>query len=1076
MKLNRKTALIFALVLMLASIFSIVALTASAESADVVTEYGTIPADKITDTTNFALFVRKPNETTYTFVNTYKDLFSDKNDKDKDIVNIARQYLKRGNTASTYKAYVGGEAVVYMLNDYATTGQNGGGWNRGLQLDGVLTVDLGGHKLTASAPRLFGFEAGKDDVIGTTDYVSAINLKNGSVTTGSPLVEAFSGSSTYTGNKSCKFICDDVDFTFSGSGYNMMKVRGSFATGQTVDFRAEFSECTFDFSGATNPVFINDSTTSGVAKTSVIFNGSLDDALYIKGLGVGKTLASEDTFGWWVDAYGSAASIDKLTASTKFLLFVRKPGSDVYDFADAHNELFYDAANANNDAVTIARKYLKYGNTAQIYSDYTNGEAVIYMLTDATTSGTNSGGSGWNRAFQLCGTLTIDLGGHTLTASAPRLFGFEANSGDIAGTDYDSAIGIKNGKLVTSKPVVDVFAGSSTFTGTKNCSAVFDNVNFAVSGNNYTLITVRGDFKDGQTIGLNVDMNNCTVKYDYVSCPLTIISDACASGEVDCDVTVCAGEFNSSKFAMSSGFSTEDSVKFTKNEKSERTKFVLAYTATAPSTVYSTDEGDMHLAPTITTNKSTTTYTLTNVSTKYGYVPETVKNAKFLIFYNDLYLDSRGTYYNALDRVKALMIATNGIFKGEELTILMNGDYNHTDSAYANLAQIDGAVTLDLNGKTITQTNKYVLDAVGKALDGTLAGTTVIFKNGTILTKNDPVIRASAPDGGANFSYTGTKKYNFIFDGVTFDKIASADGYAYILSGDSFVDNNDGKKKLNVDVTFDNCVFNSSDGVLFDLSASRLLSSSVTINGGRMITDTMGAHGLMYKTSDANNKLTFGKNSEGNYMTLTMNGSTKTPTATFNNGTLEFVKVSENGETAGFELVEVGLNSYAPKMSITLDASLVMNVYIPVECTQSFTLDGVNYSDLSELENKKVTLDNGKEYYRMTIDMPAKSAARDVKLSAVVAFADSYAGGNFTFSIPKYAKKVISLGSDTERKVVLARKVGNVSEVRCCEVCIYIGEYFEIRDVAYAKVDIRKVAALAKRFDMLDRIDAYDLF
>lgn len=659
---------------------------------------------------------------------------------------------------------------------------------------------------------------------------------------------------------------------------------------------------------------------------------------------------------------------------------------------------------------------------------YKGGSAWIYVVKDLDAIG-DSGNYNFGDVFN--GTLTVDFGGHSLKITDKNyLLGFYTNNAAAGGLTTN--VKFMNGKILTrgstgnDRSVIRFQGEKSVYSGTRYVNLEFDNIQFEndVSSTNVPIILARDGaqyYNANQSVKANVVFNNCQFNFEKSS-GLQLLKDMVADNAdgkdyIDIDMTVKGASKitapDAEKFEFIDSLGSGDSVSVAQD-----TQLVFPYTANAPTATYKTVEGEMHLAPTLTTDRKNTTYGLTTVSTKYGYIPESAKNAKFLIFYNDLYLDSRGTYLNAMDRVKTLTYPTNGKFKGESLTLLMTSDYNHTDGAFGNLAQIDGTVNIDLNGKTLSQSNKYMFDAVGKAVDGNIATTIINVKNGTILTKNDPVIRITAPDGGANFSYTGTKNYSFSFEGITFDRISSAEKYARIISSDSYVDNNSGNKKMHVDAGFTNCVFNSTDGALFDVSVSELLSADITVTGGSMTTENMPAGSVIIKAGDDVSRLCFNKNAEGKYMTLKMNNSTKTPTATYNDGTLEFVKICEDGNGASFELAEAGLNSYIPKMSITLDASLVVNVYIPVNGTQKFTFDGVNYENMAEIADRIVTLDNGKDYYRMTADMPAKDAAREIKLESVVGIGDSAAGGSFTFSIPKYALKVAESSNATERKVV----------------------------------------------------------
>lgn len=650
---------------------------------------------------------------------------------------------------------------------------------------------------------------------------------------------------------------------------------------------------------------------------------------------------------------------------------------------------------------------------------YSGGTVVLYMLKDTTMTGNAS-----NRLMQINGTLKIDLGGHTLTASKPRLVGFECGSSDIAGgnPNYTSAVEFYNGKISITNPVVEVFSGNSTYQGEKKVDVIFDNVEFS-SYNNSTsvanIVNVRGTYISGQSVNVNVTTKDCTFNYSNND-GLNILNDATTSNStpIKSNLSVTAGTVKLKNFNTFKASS--EAYVFNANAQNQRTQFVFGYTATAPTITFNTDAGEMHLAPTLTTNKSTTTYGLTNVKTKYGYVPMDKKNTAFLIFYNDLYLDSRGNYCNLLDRLKSLLYNTSGTFSSEELTVLVNGDYDYANSLgiYQNFAQINGKIVFDLNNHTITLNDNSMFELVGKAVDGNLTTTEVTLKDGTIRTKGAASV--SRISSTSNFDYDGTKSYGFTYENVRFEKTDASQNYVQIISSYNFNDNKlTPTKKINLNAVFTDCAFiTPNSSVLFDLSASALISADITVNGGSLSTNEMNPNGIMIKHTEANDELTLGKNESGKFMTLTMPKTAATPKVNFNSGELEFVKISESGDYANYNLTSAGLNSYVPKMSITLAANLSMNVYVPVANTLHFTLNGTEYSDLSALSDKIVTLSDGKTYYRMTAELAAAEAAESISLAVTISYADSSVNGSFTFSIPKYAKKVIAAENAIEVQIV----------------------------------------------------------
>lgn len=109
---------------------------------------------------------------------------------------------------------------------------------------------------------------------------------------------------------------------------------------------------------------------------------------------------------------------------------------------------------------------------------------------------------------------------------------------------------------------------------------------------------------------------------------------------------------------------------------------------------------------------------------------------------------------------------------------------------------------------------------------------------------------------------------------------------------------------------------------------------------------------------------------------------------------------------------------FTPKTSITLGSELVYNIYVPAaEYLESFTVDGETCEN-AEL----VTLENGEDYYRVPVTLPAREAARDVILAATLTEGGKDYEATWTMSIPKYAKRVVESNA-VDEEITLVRDV-----------------------------------------------------
>ena len=688
-----------------------------------------------------------------------------------------------------------------------------------------------------------------------------------------------------------------------------------------------------------------------------------------------------------VTEYGTIPA-SSITSDVNVAIFAKGANDTEYTFVETGSS-FVD------NGLDIATALLKKDS-----GSYAGGTAVVYLINDYSVNG-----AGWKSAIQVDGTLVIDLGGNTLTSTAPKLIGFESS----AGYTSESSIEIKNGMLSTQEPIVELFGDIENYGDeTKVCNFKANTVTFncgAVTANDMYMFKVRDTVSTTRKANLNVELIDCILDYQNQN-KVVVLNNSAPDNTVYCDITVRGGNIavgSIDNFVLLNGTSSEDSVILSKNESGIRTQFTLNYTENAPKNTFPTDNGNMHLASE-TVNKTTIVYSLSDVNTPYGYIPENQADKIFSVYYNDLHLGSESTYYKAIDLVRKSS-TSNAIFYGKSLTVYMSKSYEHTDKAYANFAQILGTFTLDLGGNVLTQTSNYIFDAAGKAVGALLDPTNVNVKNGTILTNDKPIININSKGTTGNFGYTGVKKFNFTFESVKFDKNSSTSSYNPLIAVDRFdvVDTEAGSKNVYLSALFTDCSFKSENSLLFDLSSCNYVDADIKIEGGMLTTSDMSTYAIM-SCSDADDRLTFLKTDEGKYMTLNMPKNSQAPKVTFNNGTLEFVKVSEDSDTASFALTDANLSSYIPKMSITLDSSLIMNVYVPVQRTESFTFDGVSFENLSKTV---VTLDDGEEYYRVTAELTASEAARSVVLSAVVATGDSSVTGTFTFSVLKYASKIL---------------------------------------------------------------------
>ena len=679
-------------------------------------------------------------------------------------------------------------------------------------------------------------------------------------------------------------------------------------------------------------------------------------------------------------------AIPKESLVKPYAVFAKKAGDTEYTFIEGFDK-FINAANKANSLLLTTN------------GSHKGGTVVIYLLRDSQASGDS-----YNNACQINGTIIVDLGGNQLRCGVNRLIGFEAKH--VSGTlSSFSRVEIKNGTLITlSKPVAELYCGGTTgsfaFTGTKKCELLFENVTFS-NGIQKTLtdpvsiLKSRGTFTSSKQAELKAEFKNCTFDYANASKSVTLI-DLTSGENAKSYITVTGGTL-----------------------KAPNTTTVNLYNSTGKDTItYLPDS-----------NGNMFRYDLESgappLITEYGTVPvsDMTSDKHFAVFAktaSDASYTYKGTFGSLLagarNNSRDMVKRGSGTYAGGTVVIYMFKDYtyqaNGSDNGSFNRAfMIDGTMIIDLGGNTITGKRARLIGfetGSNDIIGGPDYNSAVKFKNGTIISSN-PAVEIFA----GSSAYSGTKNCEIGFDKVTF-KTTATDIYTVKARG-SFSES----QKVTCKITFTDCVFDystqNSVTVFEDSTPSSYADCDITASGCTF--KVAGFYKLnIVKTSDSADSLTFVKNNNG-YASVELPKGAAAPTVTFNGGKLEFVKTTD-GSTVTYSLAPLGLGSYSPKMSITLDSSLIMNIYIPTDRTKGFILDGIAYSDLNTVADKKVTLTDGKQYYHLQIPLPAPEAARTVILTADVICADSVSVGTFMFSIPKYAEKITAEEGSIEKVLI----------------------------------------------------------
>lgn len=703
---------------------------------------------------------------------------------------------------------------------------------------------------------------------------------------------------------------------------------------------------------------------------------------------------------------------------------------------------YYDLGDAENAIVNTTGAWKK--------------DFVILLRGDAEIRTYNNLGS-------LTASLTIDLNGHKLIQSGKSylVYIFRNLVSDITDLDVRVKITVKNGSIVKAS---DNYALVAIDYGAKcnrpySIPMTFENVTFRATGDGYSLFrSIESAYTDLAAdnkcyVETNAVFNNCTFDYKNSRAGVKMLDLTNENGydravykiTINGGKIIAGGAFSKADFIAADGNENgrADTVVFGADAAGNYTKLILPKGTEAPSEndKYLTVSGEELAFVRTAYDDETETYTISSdepvvppsTSTPYGDIDEEFTDADaypVVVFYKNGDTNTFVGGYAELGAANTAILNLNASSKDYIILLRNNAAVNTATSVSA----LTGSYTLDLNGYTL-KINYYYAIFIQRNYATTSKRATFTFKNGNI---------ENAYEKGSmiciQYKYKCASPFTvpFVFDNVTFTSSASKSNYGLIrASEDEYNDVADDGFYVDVDVTFNNCIFdlNRSKSLMkmLDMTATDggdRVVCNVKVNGGSIIAKNSFSYSDLIATdSNANGRadsIKFGKGADGNYTALLLDSGAAVPPASevyksVSGADYAFAKVkdTEDGMLCRLRPVDTVGIDFTPKMSITLDRELVMNVYVPkIDILHSFTLDGELFGAEELLDVRVETLDS-KDYYLVSVPLEARAAARDIKLVARIVTGDKIATGTFTFSIPKYAENIASDGEGEESSLIL---------------------------------------------------------
>jgi len=775
-------------------------------------------------------------------------------------------------------------------------------------------------------------------------------------------------------------------------------------------------------------------------------------------------------------------------------------------------------AGTNDGAFHYAKEYVKTNEWSALNGYSGQKAAVIFQRCDYTTLA----GTLYENMAQTRGEVTYDLNGYKLSQNKTKnepifKFGTKAWGSDGMADGhadiFPTTFNIINGEI-------EIYSYSLMVLQMTPCSTAGSSINdktYTINYNNVTFSLADGatatnmffSYWEGKTNDNDknplapyfVNFNDCTfdLTKNVPSKEFKLFNVSPILKNYICNTVTVNGGTIKSKYwdnyiVLSSEGTYGSTLKFGKSEATgEYTFLELPNTEAYPSYFNVLDGvGEKLLTFTLTkTDGLVKTYVLgESVFDKYCYIPHRYTNASQYPYVVIVY-DTDGTIIQiegfkqliGTNNTGAFNSAKNGIqdnvwdsangYDGQMTSVIIaRRDYTlAANEIFANIAQIRGEVTLDLNGYTLSQASSANANPIFYITSkpwGTVFPSTINIINGKMLTYNGAMFMLNMWTGTTTESIEN-KKFTVNLENLTLGLAEGASASNFFVDygtskiEDAWVGN---EKIAPYFFNLTNCVIDLatvkpvSNINIFNLSPNasetNYMSTTVSVNGCEIKAESLD--NITFATESQNgSSLVFNKAEGGNYASLTLSKSASAPTAKLNNGALEFVKISETADAVIYRLRPIELSGfdYSPKMSITLANSFVMNVYVPANCTEEFTFNGVTYNADNSFGGNVVTID-GEDYYLVTAPLGSSEAARELKLVAKVNVNESIATATFTFSIPKYAAKLLNDAGATEVEKQLIKDV--LSYIQ--SAYSYFAEYNTVEE-------IERVSALVNELLMI---------
>lgn len=531
-------------------------------------------------------------------------------------------------------------------------------------------------------------------------------------------------------------------------------------------------------------------------------------------------------------------------------------------------------------------------------SAYKNGYTLKLMKNYTFTDDDLWGnfGSYSNASGENGHVFDIDLNGYTISSmnSKNSLFWLKNNSL----TFNNTTVNVKNGGiLLKDTPLVSYESSTISGTGKKfdlNLSDV--NIGFIDNAMMDTVVS-SNTIATGAETTVDINLNECKLNFpDDKHTPEYKTIFSAGIGDLNINYNITGGNLNLSSQRFINIQNSLRDVKYYKSKDGNYMTLSMPDCAVLVPDSCMLDGSSFSSYTKKASEDNITSYELlfNPLSTRYGVIPEEYKDADT---YPIVWFDESGNFKGAgnvlygktAENSSSIMglaktYLKNNVYKDgsygdspKAAYIVLRKNYNMAkDEDYAYFAQVQGTVTVDLNGHTITQNVKPLANGEAKGWSGSgdavIFPSEIVFENGNIILSDNSLVHFKAYDSTGTGTVKdkefvfGYKNINFKFaEGATLNNLFTVGAHSTTKTAENYP---------SVEIT--DCKFDfeanvPSSGITLFGAQTDYIKPSYTITGSEIYADSM--ENITLYSSDES--VYAEKNTDGEYLKIYVNEDNK---------------------------------------------------------------------------------------------------------------------------------------------------------------------------------------------------------